>query len=122
MKITVNGREYDSWGDVPEETRHLLGRVLPDDDGNGVPDAFEGKAELGRHTYRKVMLSRPSQVPAPPEEGRRKVRFMSRSTTTVAAPASATDQSVVPEGKIMLNGELVDANSEQPKTHWWHRG
>jgi hypothetical protein len=101
MKITVNGQEYASWDDVPEETRRLLGRVLPDEDGNGVPDAFEGKAEPGRHTYRKVILTKPGQAPA---------------------PAPATDGTTVPEGKIMLNGELVDADAEQPKTHWWQRG
>lgn len=41
VKLTVNGVEYDSWDDVPEEQRASLARVLPDDAGTGVPDVFE---------------------------------------------------------------------------------
>jgi hypothetical protein len=140
VRITVNGEEYGSWDEVPEETRHLLGQVLPDVDGNGVPDAFEGGADPGRHSYHKVIVTTPASPPAVPN-GTRKVRVKVRRTiarlpdatgstpppdpspdpSPDPAPGPPADGSTVPQGKILLNGELVDADPEPPRPHWWRR-
>lgn len=42
MKITVNGKEYDSWDQVPAELRGTLAGALPDANHDGVPDLFQG--------------------------------------------------------------------------------
>src|SRR5438477_12565478 len=45
-KITVNGRTYQSVDEMPPDARAQYERamsMLADRDGNGVPDAFEGK-------------------------------------------------------------------------------
>jgi hypothetical protein len=49
MRIRVNGEEYDAWEDVPEEARRLLGKALPDEDHDGVPDVFEDAAGPDHH-------------------------------------------------------------------------
>ena len=45
-KITVNGKTYASVEEMPAEVRQQYERamsMLPDRDGNGVPDVLEGK-------------------------------------------------------------------------------
>ncbi len=41
--FTINGVDYPSWDQVPEELRRQLA-ALPDADGNGIPDLIEGTA------------------------------------------------------------------------------
>jgi hypothetical protein len=48
MSINVNGTVYAAWEDVPAYLRAILERQFPDQDGNGVPDIFEGHAEPSR--------------------------------------------------------------------------
>lgn len=92
MKIRVNGAEYDSWDDVPDEMRRMLDGVLPDLDGNGVPDAFEGKAEPGHHTYKKFVVTRPRDLRPGEEHDPHKLRMqMLSATTDEAAPDPASD-------------------------------
>ena len=156
MTIRLNGAEYDSWDDVPEEMRRMLDGVLPDLDGNGVPDAFEGKAEPGHHTYKKIVVTRPRDLRPGEEHDPGKLRMKVLSATTDegapdpashisplyrprhrpedAAPADPgpaepapeeapfSSASTVPQGMIMLNGELVSADGTPPKRHWWRRG
>lgn len=45
MSVTVNGRQYAAWDDVPAYLRDLLRSQFPDRDGSGVPDIFEGYVE-----------------------------------------------------------------------------
>ena len=151
MTIRLNGAEYDSWEDVPEEMRRMLDGALPDLDGNGVPDAFEGKAEPGHHTYKKIVVTRPRDLRPGEEHDPGKLRMKKLSVTTdgddpdpasdisplyrprwrpadpgaaVPAPEDApvSSASTVPQGMIELNGELVNVDGTPPKRHWWRRG
>lgn len=40
--IEYEGRVYDSWEDLPQEARDLIGSTMPDTNGDGVPDIFQG--------------------------------------------------------------------------------
>jgi len=57
-KITINGREYDGPDEMPADVRHLyedaMRQALPalkDQDGNGVPDLFEGTGSGRARTF-----------------------------------------------------------------------
>ena len=56
MAITVNGTEYASWDDVPEDVRATLRGALPDADGDGVPDVLQGRGAPGQHVVRTMKI------------------------------------------------------------------
>ena len=132
MTIRVNGEEYDSWDEVPEETRHLLEKVLPDEDHNGVPDVFEGKVEPGHHTYRGrfVATERTTRTRVPGAGTRPGFRFeMTATEVRQVAPdpeerPSESSAPIAPaDGPIVLNGVAVGPDGKPlRKKRWWSRG
>jgi hypothetical protein len=132
VTIRVNGEEYASWDEVPEHARHLLEKVLPDADHNGVPDVFEGKSEPGHQTYRArfVATERTTETRVPGSGTRPGFGFkMTDSEVHQVAPdpedrPSAPAAPVAPvDGPIVLNGVAVGPDG-QPlrKKRWWNRG
>jgi hypothetical protein len=138
VKITVNGQEYDSWDEVPEETRALLGHALPDMDHNGVPDVFEGKGEAGHFQARFVATERHVTTRVPGKGARPAFRFdMTETNVRPVAPEFPDELAdelpdefrdlprptpAAPETPILLNGEPIGPDG-QPlgKKHRWRR-
>jgi hypothetical protein len=42
MLININGQSYNTWDEVPADIKAKVAAKLPDADGNGIPDVFEG--------------------------------------------------------------------------------
>ncbi len=69
--FTINGVDYPSWDQVPEELRRQLA-ALPDADGNGIPDFAEKIAVIGApapsvgQSPSEPAFSRPSAIPVSP--------------------------------------------------------
>jgi hypothetical protein len=42
MLININGQNYSTWDEVPDDIKQKVAAKLPDADGNGIPDVFEG--------------------------------------------------------------------------------
>jgi hypothetical protein len=138
VRIRVNGEEYASWDDVPEEMRRLLARVMPDDDHDGVPDAFQRPTEPGQHTYHRrfTATTRVTHHRVLPSEDRPGFRFDTADTFARALPLtpegrqeadpeSSPPPSTAPstDGPIVLNGVEVAADgSPLKKKRWWSRG
>jgi hypothetical protein len=132
VKIRINGDEYDSWDEVPEETRRLLAQVIPDDDHNGVPDVFEEGREPGHHTYRRrfTVTTRSRDTLVPRSGARPGFRFRTTDAFARALPPEPGDlevdrpASVAPsEAPIVLNGVEVGADGKPlRKKRWWNRG
>lgn len=117
MQLQINGTSYPRWEDVPEETRRALLAVLPDEDGDGVPDSLQGRG--GGMYVRKttkvkingVEYDSPDQMPA---EARMALRAAglplpgaTDSRQTGAPPDDTTSQ---------LTRELL---GEAPPRKWW---
>jgi hypothetical protein len=144
MQIMVNGQQYDSWDAVPADIRQQLAAKLPDADGNGVPDLFEGGGlpltsssvitstsfAVDGRTYDSVAALPPevqallrnllpgavAATPPPPPAA--------AAAATAPAPAQPA-QAAAPlaEGEIMLNGVPTRITGEPAKKkHWWQRG
>jgi hypothetical protein len=130
VKIVVNGQEYDSWDQVPEEIRALMGGTLPDADHNGVPDLLEGgpiptagmtvqstAIDVDGVTYQSL-ADLPPQARAALEAagltGAPGAPATAPAPLPPAAPAPAT-------GQVLLNGEPVGANGSAKRRHWWQR-
>jgi hypothetical protein len=132
VTIRVNGEEYDSWDEVPEHTRHLLAKVLPDEDHNGVPDVFEGKVEPGHHTYRGTFVAteRTTQTRVRGAGTRPGFRFRMTDSEVHQVPPEPEDRHPGPEaqlppgdGRIVLNGVEVGPDGRPlRKKRWWVRG
>jgi hypothetical protein len=132
VTIRVNGEEYASWDEVPEHARHLLEKVLPDEDHNGVPDVFEGKAEPGHHTYRGrfVVTERTRETRVPGAGTRPGFRFRITDSEVSQVPPEPEDrqpESAGPaapaDGPIVLNGVAVGPDGKPlTKKRWWNRG
>jgi hypothetical protein len=136
VRIRVNGEEYASWDEVPEELRSMLRAALPDSDHNGVPDVMEGKAEPGEQRYsgsfvvrRRSKITRVSRTTARPG-----FRFtMTGSEVQAVPPRIEADTpparpptpptSATPEGPILLNGVEVGPDGQPLRRKpWWRRG
>jgi hypothetical protein len=146
MLININGQNYDTWEDVPEDVRKQVAAKLPDADQNGVPDVFEGNlASLGnlaggQTTFTSISIDG-QQVDSlgqlPPE-----VQEMLRSTLGIYQPGSVaapppgtpgttpgTSGAAVPPngpwplqpGQVMLNGVPTTVGAEPPRKSWWKR-
>ena len=59
MDVVINGTRYASWDEVPPELRATLGKALPDNDGDGVPDMFSGAAPApkGRQVFTRTSIT-----------------------------------------------------------------
>ncbi|MCW2765142.1 MAG: hypothetical protein JWO11_1101 [Nocardioides sp.] len=144
MQIMVNGQQYDSWEAVPPEIRQQLAAKLPDADGNGVPDLFEGgglpptSSSVVTSTSFAVDGTTYDSVAALPPEIQAVLRNLMPGAAGPPAPApplSMPTQAQVPpapspapgqplaEGEIMLNGVPTRVTDEPVrKKRWWQRG
>jgi hypothetical protein len=131
VRIRVNGEEYGSWDEVPEETRRLLAQVMPDDDRDGVPDVFEEGAEPGHHAYRRrfVVTARSKETRVPRSAVRPGFRFRMTDAFARELPPEPGGLEVdrpptaaPPEGPILLNGVEVGPDGKpRGKKRWWKR-
>jgi hypothetical protein len=139
VRILVNGEEYSSWDEVPEETRRLMRKVLPDADHNGIPDAVEGKDGPGVHVYKKRILvkrtSRTTRVLRTEEHPGFRYTMTNEDVSEalpkldgdrVAPDPMTSDPGTPPtppsDGPVILNGVEVGPDGQPlAKKHWWRR-
>lgn len=131
MKITVNGTEYSSWDEVPEDARRLLmaSGAFADSDHDGVPDFAEGggaeslksgrfvsrvtkRITVGDKTYDSV-----DDVPPALRATLERAGLIQpgEAATDSARPAEST----APSGEVLLNGVPID--DKPRKKRWWRR-
>lgn len=143
MKITVNGTDYDSWDDVPEQLRSLLGSTLPDADGDGVPDLLQGTGVLpadGVHvqstsidvdgrTYDSIddlpagiraSLQSAGLLGGPPAPSAQAANPAGR-LPAASTPARPAGRQPLGPGQVLLNGEVVDVDPGPERRRWWQR-
>ena len=142
MQIMVNGQQYDSWDAVPADIRQQLAAKLPDADGNGVPDLFEGgglppaSSSVITSTSFAVDGRTYDSVASLPPEVQALLRNLLPGAAAASPPAAAPAAPTMPapaqqaqaaaplaEGEIMLNGVPTRITGEPAKKkHWWQRG
>jgi hypothetical protein len=140
MLININGQNYSSWEEVPEEIRAQVAGKLPDADHNGVPDVFEGNlASLGNlvaggqaATFTSIsvdgqQVNSLGQLPPEVQEMLQKTLGIYQPGS-VAAPPPAAPGAVPPNapwplqpGQVMLNGVPTTVGADAPKKSWWKR-
>lgn len=132
MTFRLNGVEHDSWDDVPEDVRHLLAKALPDEDHNGVPDVFEGRAEPGHRRYTaRLVATETTEVSRVRRAGTRP-GFRFTMTTSDVHPVAPEPEDLAVEarapvpteadGPIVLNGVEVGPDGlPLRKKRWWRR-
>jgi hypothetical protein len=128
VKIVVDGQEYDSWDQVPEEIRALMGGTLPDADHNGVPDLLEGgPIPTAGMTVQSTAIdvdgvTYQSLADLPPQ-----ARAALEAAGLTGAPGATAPAPLPPAarapatGQVLLNGEPVGANGSAKRQHWWQR-
>jgi hypothetical protein len=135
VKIRVNGEEYSSWDEVPEEMRRLLAQVMPDDDHDGVPDALQQHIGPGQPPYRRRfnVTARVKNTRVPPSDARPGFRFQMTDAFARALPPEPVDgestgsattgpATSATDGPIVLNGVEVGADGTPlKKKRWWSR-
>jgi hypothetical protein len=130
MAITVNGTEYASWDDVPEELRTTLRGALPDADGDGVPDVLQGRATPGRHVVRTMKIKvgdqeydSPDQLPPELRATLEAAGMVQSAVEAGTRPLSGAQPQLPPAaagGPVVLNGVPIAPPAK--KKHWWQRG
>jgi hypothetical protein len=143
VKITVNGKDYESWDDVPAEVRKLVGNTLPDTDGDGVPDLMEGHGTLptGSSTFTSTSIVVDGKTYNSIDEIPADVRATLQSAGLLGGPqnpntsppmrvggkivvppvTTPVGQSQLGPGQVLLNGEVVNVDSAPKRKHWWNR-
>jgi len=135
VKIRVNGEEYGSWDEVPEEMRRILRQVMPDDDHDRIPDTLRARPGPGQRVTRRRfdVTATVKDTRVPPTDARPGFRFQMTDAFARALPpdpddTGATDVDVAPatarpDGPIMLNGvEVGPDGTPLKKKRWWSRG
>lgn len=129
MKVTVNGTEYDSFEDVPAEQQALLRAAMPDTDGDGVADAFEGDGAAGSHTFHATSISSNGQTYASlddvPEPLRSRLRASAagtgQPTSGRVAPIVSDPQAEYQDPPTIGGEDDLPSPISEPKRHWWQR-
>lgn len=114
MHLQINGSGYDRWEDVPEDLRRTLLAVMPDRDGDGIPDPLQEHSTPGKmvSSVTKVEVNgveydSPDQMPA---EARQALR-------AAGLPLQPAQPSVsAPEAQSELTRQLL---GEAPPRKWW---
>jgi hypothetical protein len=134
MNIVVNGQQYASWDDVPDEIRTLLGSTgaLPDSNHDGVPDLFEGgplptsettvqstTIDVDGVTYHSLEDVPPEVRSALAAAGLLGAR--SSNPPSASRQVTPTSQPPQPSGEVLLNGVPVAADGSAKRKHWWQR-
>jgi hypothetical protein len=145
VDITVNGTSYSSWDDVPDDLKQQLAGALPDADGNGVPDLFEGDAGLadllkrGSHVTTSTSIqvgdqtyASMAELPEGMQELMKRALSltehvgaatpeMREATAAAAAPPPAVPPAVPGPNQVVLNGETVDLSAPAPRKGFFRR-
>lgn len=106
--IEYDGHVYDSWADLPQEARDLIGSTMPDTNGDGIPDIFQGGPAPASVTTTRVTVNDTtydSLDEVPP--GLR--AHLERAMAADLAPGETVTERV--------EGQPV----EQPRRPWWRR-
>jgi hypothetical protein len=140
VEINVNGQQYDDWQQVPEAIRAQLEALLPDADGNGIPDALEGKGGFGAGGSfpQPTVISTSSinfngkqvnSISDLPQEVVDRIRgaglgaFLEPQSPPSATSdsAAATDSSTpLASHQVVMNGQVVDVNAPAATPRrWW---
>lgn len=131
QSIEYNGRVYDSWNDLPAEAQDLIRSRMPDTNGDGVPDIFQGgpAPESMTTTTIEVNGTTYDSIDDVPTEFR---AHLERALAADLAPGETLTERVdgqpVPlppqqhagpaaQQQTLLNGQPID----QPKKPWWRR-
>lgn len=115
MHLQINGSSYDRWEDVPEDLRRTLLAVMPDRDGDGIPDSLQERSTPGRivRNVTKVRINgveydSPDQMPAEARQALRAAGLPRQQP--VQSPAAR------PEVQSELTRQLL---GEAPPRKWW---
>ncbi|WP_110205015.1 hypothetical protein [Nocardioides daejeonensis] len=136
MDIFMNGKRLNSADEIPEELRERLRGVLPDDDGDGIPDILQGRMNLADFNGATVMQSVEingktvsSFDDVPPQFRQMLEQFIGtppaaaqQPAATAHQPAATTPAEPTVTDQVMLNGQLVDSQSALggvPERKWW---
>jgi len=142
VEININGQRYDEWHQVPEAIRAQLAALLPDADGNGIPDALEGKGAFGAgggfpqptviSTSSINLNGKPiNSVADLPQEVIDRIRgagfgaFLDQQSPPAPVgqvpPAPATPTSApLASHQVIMNGQVVDVNAQSTAPRrWW---
>jgi hypothetical protein len=127
VNIEVNGKQYDSWDDVPEDIRKLVQGTgaLPDTDHDGVPDLFENTAALpsGSTTIRSTTVTTGGQTYNSIDEVPPDIRAALQSAGLLGGPQPSGPQPSGPQPSgVLLNGVPVEAAGKVERKRWWRRG
>ncbi|MGI8881290.1 MAG: hypothetical protein ACR2KJ_12465 [Jatrophihabitans sp.] len=102
MKITVNGKEYDSWDQVPAELRETIRKAGLFGGHTGVIPPLPGPPAAPT----QQLPQRPAYPPQQP--------FQQPQQTYQEQPQAS-------DGMVTLNGQPYDPNQPEKKRRWWNR-
>lgn len=130
--FNINGVDYPSWDQVPEELRRQLA-ALPDADGNGIPDLIEGTAAtlpdqvVRTQTYvetssRSFVLNSPEDFAALPPD----VRALLDGPPAAGIPQDAPPQDALaaparPQDAPVVQASAVLQDRTAAKPSWLRR-
>lgn len=129
--IEYNGTVYDSWDDLPAEAQDLIRSKMPDTNGDGIPDVFQGGPvpdPVVSTTYSVNGKDYASLDELPPDMRAHIERAMASGlapgetfTERVEGqpiPLPPQQQAAPPaQRQTLLNGQPID----QPRKPWWRR-